>query len=132
MAAKATTAQIRKIHVLAKERGMDADLLHLYIDSMVKKDSLAKLSISEAIKVIDGLAGKKAGEEMATRKQQWKITEQVKKLGWTDEKGNVEEVRLNGFLKERFGIGHFKWLTKKAASDVIEALKAMLNRQEEN
>ena len=76
MASRATPAQIRKIYVLAKETGMDSDLLHLYVSSTVKKDSLSRLTVTDAVKVIDGLSvKKKSREEHATKKQEWKITD---------------------------------------------------------
>lgn len=134
MVSKATAAQIRKIYILAKEQGMDNDLLHLYVDTLVKKKNLSKLSITDAVKVIDGLSGKKRAkdtEEHATKKQIWKIKEQARLLGWVNGNGENDEDRLNGFLRERFGVEHYKWLTKKKASDVIEAFKQMLERQKE-
>ena len=54
----ASAAQKRKIFVLAKEQGMDQELLHAYVCALVKKESLSKLTIREAIQVIDGLSGK--------------------------------------------------------------------------
>ena len=132
MQSKATPAQIRKIHILAKEQGMDSDLLHLYVYNLIKKDSISKLSITDAVKVIDGLNGKKRStEEHATRKQIWKLKELAKQLGWSEEDGGPDEERLNGFLRERFGVEHYRWLTKKKASDAIEAFKKMLERQKE-
>ena len=63
MASRATPAQLRKIYVLAKETGMDSDLLHLYVFNTVKKDSLSALTITDAVKVIDGLSGKKRSRQ---------------------------------------------------------------------
>ncbi len=132
MASKATPAQLRKIYVLARETGMDSDLLHLYVFNTVKKDSLSGLTITDAVKVIDGLSGKKKSrEEHATKKQEWKIKDLAKKMGWLDGAGGADEERLNGFLRERMGVEHYKWLSKKEASGVIEAFKAMLERMEE-
>lgn len=132
--AKVTTAQIRKIHVLAKERGMDDDLLHIYIQNLVKKESISKLTISEAVRVIDGLEPKSggAGEAHATRKQLWHINKQLKELGWVDDQGEPDMKRLDAFLRERFGVEHFNWLTRRKASEVIEAFKAMIERKKTN
>lgn len=133
MASKATQAQLRKIYVLAKEAGMDHDLLHLYVNRMAKKESLSELTITEAGAVIDGILGKARGKgEHVTRRQEWKIKDLAKKMGWKDEKGEADEKRLNGFLRERAGVNHYKWLSKKEASGVIEAFKDMLKRQEED
>ena len=132
MASRATPAQLRKIYVLARETGMDSDLLHLYVSSTVKKDSLSRLTVTDAVKVIDGLSGKKKSrEEHATKKQEWKIKDLAKKLGWLDKDGEADEGRLNGFLSERMGVLNYRWLSKKEASNAIEAFKSMLERQEE-
>ncbi|MGL4791892.1 MAG: hypothetical protein ACRCW1_10820, partial [Anaerotignaceae bacterium] len=50
-----TVAQLRKIHILAKERGLDNEMLHAHIFNLTQKDSIKALSVAEAIKVIDGL-----------------------------------------------------------------------------
>lgn len=132
MASKATPAQLRKIYVLARENGMDSDLLHLHVSRIAGKDSLSRPSITEAVKVIDSLSGKKKGrEERITARQEWKIKDLAKAMGWRNEKGEADEKRLDGFLRERTGVEHYKWLTKKEASGVIEAFKSMLERKKE-
>ena len=56
---KVTTAQQRKIHALARELGMDDDLLHEYVSMLTEKQSLKDLTVMEAVKVIDAMEGKK-------------------------------------------------------------------------
>lgn len=131
--AKATAAQIRKIHVLARERAMDDDLLHLHIQNLTHKEHIRDLTVMEAIWVIDSLEGRprEQKKEPATSRQMWFIRKLLSELGWTDEKGEADMERLDGFLRERFGVGHHKWLDKSKASQVIEAMKAMLERQQE-
>ncbi len=132
MVSKATPAQLRKIYVLARENGMDSDLLHLHVSRIAGKNSLSRISITEAVKVIDSLSGKKKGrEERITARQEWKIKDLAKAMGWKNEKGEADEKRLDGFLRERTGVEHYKWLTKNEASGIIEAFKAMLERQKE-
>lgn len=60
--AKISAAQQRKIHVTAKELGMDDDLLHAYVSMLTGKESLKELTVADAVKVIDGLEGKKGYE----------------------------------------------------------------------
>ena len=48
-----TPAQKRKIHVLARNNGMDEELLHLYVSRLTQKDSIRNLTIMEAVTVID-------------------------------------------------------------------------------
>lgn len=130
--AKVTTAQIRKIHALARERAMDEELLHLYIASLVDRESIRELTITEAVKVIDGLSGREQapGRERATMRQMHYICGLMRDLGWTDEEGNADMARLDGLLRSRFRIDSHRWLDKRKASQVIEALKAMLERRE--
>lgn len=131
--AKATAAQIRKIHVLARERAMDDDLLHLHIQNLTHKVHIRDLTVMEAIWVIDSLEGRprEPKQEPATSRQMWFVRKLLVELGWANENGEADMGRLDGFLKERFGVAHHKWLDKPKASQVIEALKAMLERQQE-
>ena len=129
-----TTAQIRKIHAVARERGLDQDLLHYHIETVTGKDSIKKLTIMEAVNVIDALEGKRteaSGEPRATAKQTWFINSLMKELGWIDEAGKPDMKRLDGFLSKRMGIDSYKWLTKSKASKVIEGLKELAERKEQ-
>ena len=68
---KVTTAQQRKIHALARELGMDDDLLHEYVSMLTEKQSLKDLTVMEAVKVIDAMEGKKgyaAGDRISSQK----------------------------------------------------------------
>lgn len=129
-----TAAQIRKIHVLANERGMDADLLHAHIQVLTKKDSIKKLSLDEGIRVIDSLEGrpgKSQGQEKASYKQNQYIFGLMRKLGWVTDAGEPDTDRLDRFLQSPragFNIGSYKWLTRSKASQLIEALKDMIER----
>lgn len=123
---KITAAQIRKLHVLSRERGMDDDLLHEYIGMLTGKESMKELSCQDAIRVIDALEGKSvAGEKHASSRQMAYIMGLVRGLGWVDEQGSADTERLDGMCKKLTGIHSHKWLDKKQASDLIEALKNM-------
>lgn len=128
---KITQAQQRKIHVTAGELGMDDDLLHEYVYMMTEKESLKSLTINEAVRVIDGLEGKKgyaAGDRISCRQESY-IFILLKKIKWTDQEGNPDKKRLNGFIKKQYGIDDYRWMTRSIASKVIEALKAFDDRQ---
>ena len=128
---KVTQAQQRKIHALARELGMDDDLLHGYVSMMAQKDSLRELSLTEAVKVIDGMEAKKgyaAGDRISRRQEQYLFI-LMEKLGWTDAQGNPDKKRLDGVVKKQYGMDDYRWLTKGAASKVIEALKALAGRK---
>ena len=131
-----TAAQVRKIHVLARERGMDDDLLHAHIQALTQKDSVKKLSLREGISIIDSLEGKPRetqGQAKASYKQLQYIYGLMKNIGWVTETGEPDTDRLDRFLQpHRAGInlGSYKWLTRLSASKLIEALKSMHERQQ--
>lgn len=137
-AAKAVTyEQIKKIHALARERGMDRDLLHEHVEMLTEKSSIKLLTKQEAIVVIDSLEGKTLGrpvENRATHKQMHYIYGLMKELGWVTEDGKADVDRLNRFLqsdKTGFKLSDYRWLNVGTASNLIEALKAMAARQKE-
>lgn len=126
-----TAAQIKKIHAAARERGVDNDLLHEHIHMLVKKDSIKILTREEAAKVIDSLEGKThTGKDHMTQKQRLYLLALVKKLGWTDENGRADEKRLNGMCEKYAQVSRYEWLTRRGASDMIEALKNMIARMD--
>lgn len=134
---KASNAQIRKIHILAREQGLDTDTLHSMVYKTVSKEHISQLAIAEAVKVIDSLSGKKIKKdsnpaEVASMRQINYIKGMMQQLGWVTEAGEPDLKRLNGLLSKCFKLDSFKWLTKEKASDVIEALKSMLERHKEN
>lgn len=132
MAAGITASQMRKIHASARERGMDNDLLHIHVVTLTGKDSLKELTIHEAVRVIDSLEGKGTKEPGGmTWKQMSYIQALARELGWVTEAGKTDDKRLNGFISKRFGVDHYRWLSRSTASKVIEGLKNMLKGQEE-
>lgn len=127
---KITPAQMRKIHMAARQNGMDDDLLHCHMAALLKKSSLRELTIHEAILLIDSLEGKQScpKEDAATSKQIYYIKGLAKDLGWVDQDGNVDMSRVNGMCRQCAKVDNMRWLTKAGASQVIEALKSMLDR----
>lgn len=123
-----TAAQMRKIHVLAKDYGLDNDLLHVHIQTLTGKDSLKELSLGEAIRVIDSMDQK---ANNMTWKQKCLIDKLMQELGWTDEKGIPDDKRLDGFCSKYCGVDSHKWLTRRDASKVIEGLKNMLQNMQQ-
>lgn len=96
---KITTAQCRKIHALARERGIDSDTLHAHVYSLTNKESLKNLSIAEAIKVIDILSG--TNTSRITYRQKDFLLKLCIKLNWTDENGNADNKTLRNFVKNQ-------------------------------
>lgn len=132
-----TYEQIKKIHVLANERGMDNDLLHEHMEMLVGKSSIRVLTKQEAIILIDSLEGKagsRNGKDRATSRQMHFIYGLMKELGWVTEEGKPDLDRLNRFLRSDragFGLEDYRWLNIGTASRLIEALKAMAAREQE-
>jgi hypothetical protein len=124
---------MRKIYAVARELGMDNDLLHTHLCTVTGKDSLKELNIQEAVRVIDSLEGKPVATRTSgmTQKQFKYINILMRDLGWVTEDGRSDYKRLNGFCSKRYGIDHYSWLTVSKASDVIEGLKNMLKEQQE-
>lgn len=128
-----TPAQKRKIWVLARQNGMDDELLHLYVSQLTKKSSIRSLTIMEAVSVIDALEGKNRKEiNHMSMKQEYYMKALAQEVGMVQADGLLDEKRLNGFCRSRYGVGSYSWLTRAQASRVIEGLKAMAERMEDN
>ncbi|MBQ8982690.1 MAG: DUF1018 domain-containing protein [Lachnospiraceae bacterium] len=125
-----TPAQMRRIWALARDNGMDTELLHLYVSRITEKESLKELTIMEAVKVIDALAGKpvETADHLSSRQEQYLI-DLAKQLGMVDEDGNLDRKRLDGFCRSRYSVGSYTWLNRSQAGKVIEGLKAMVERK---
>ena len=128
---KITSAQNRKIHMLASQLGMDDDLLHEFVRAITEKEHISGLSIMEAVRVIDGLEGKKsyaAGSHMSERQKSY-IFFLMRQIDWTEESGKPDLKRLNGLVKKQYGVDSYQFMDRKVASNVIEFFKEMLERQ---
>lgn len=132
-----TYAQIKKIYVLARERGMDDELLHAHIEMRVGKQSIRELTKKDAAALIDSLEGKASSRDVkdrATARQMHFIFGLMKEMGWTTEGGKPDIDRLNRFLqsdKAGFKISDYRLLNIGLASNLIEAFKKMSARGQE-
>lgn len=75
--------------------------------------------------VQSGRAGKYFPGTPLPDRQRKKITQLAEALGWEEEK------RVNGLAMKMFGVARVEWLDYQQCSKLIEALKAMIRRQEE-
>ena len=134
---KITGKQLKIIWTLARQLGMDSELLHDMVFQVTGKDSLKKLSVWEAAAIIDGLVddGAKVRKkrkprrslpenvvELVTGKQIRLIEYLVDQLKWN----NPEQ--LKGF--NRRVIKKERICTKRGAAKIIEGLKAILDRKQ--
>lgn len=60
----------------------------------------------------------------ATVNQRKKVYKLAESLGWT------KKARINGFCRKMFGVESVDWLNYMQCSDLIEALKSMVERKE--
>ena len=129
---KITAAQNRKIHMQAAQLGMDDDLLHEFICMLTEKQHISSLTVTEAAKVIDSFEGKKsyAAGSHATDRQKAYIFFLMRQNGWADAEGEPDIRRLDGLVRKQYGIDSHRFMDRKTASNVIEFLKEMKDRQE--
>ena len=134
---KITEKQLKIIWTLARQLGMDSELLHEMVFEVTGKDSLKKLTVPEAVGIVDGLVddGAKIRKkrkprrdlpenvvELLTGKQIRLIEYLVDQLGWENPN------QLTGF--NRRVIKKERICTKQEASKIIEGLKAILDRKQ--
>jgi hypothetical protein len=132
-----TDKQLKLIWTLARQLGMDGDLLHSIVFYATGKDSLKKLSALEAAAIIDVLI-EDGAKVKKKRKPRRELPENVVELV------TGEQIRLIEYLVDQLGWNHPEQLkgfnkkvikkeriaTKQEASKIIEGLKAILNRRQ--
>lgn len=122
---KITPQQMKKIFILAKEQGLDNEMLHSHVFSITQKEHIGELTKAEGIDVINALnphrSQKPRGNNMASNKQKNYIKGIAKDMQWNKE-------RLNGFIKKIGGVDDINFLTKANASKVIEGLKKLFEK----
>ena len=112
-----TEKQRKLLFVLAKQRGMDNELLHSYVETQTGKQSITEVTTQEAKTLIDGLQEKKqTAKGYITEKQLKYVKGLCQCLSW-------EEKALRQFIEKQYGISNVNWLTSKQAAKLIEGLK---------
>ena len=128
---------IRMLWGIAKspELGMTDEELHLLVLSHTGKDSIKQLNKRELGMMVYVLADMKDSAKgaknrkrqtgnPATVNQRKKVYKLAESLGWT------KKARINGFCRKMFGVESVDWLNYMQCSDLIEALKSMVERME--
>ncbi len=114
-----TEKQRKLLFVLAKQRGMDNELLHSYVETQTGKQSITEVTTQEAKILIDGLQEKKQTVKgYITEKQLKYVKGLCQCLSW-------EEKALRQFIEKQYGISNVNWLTSKQAAKLIEGLKSI-------
>ncbi|RKJ49669.1 regulatory protein GemA [bacterium 1XD42-54] len=137
MAGQKHEPTVRTIWGLAKceELRMTGEELHLVVMAQTGKDSIRKLTQKEISRVVYVLSqmkesSRRGREDLTsmcdgtTQNQRRKVYKLMQALGWN-------EKRINGMCRRMFRIDRLEWLNYKQISDLIEALKAMLERQDQ-
>lgn len=138
MAGKTLLPSIRMVWGIAKspELKLTDEELHLLVQAHTGKESLRELGKRELQTVIRVLLrmkdsvkrserGKRFGGNPATENQRKKIYKLAQALGWD------KPARVNGMCRRMFGVSTVEWLDYKQCSKLIEALKAMAERNED-
>ena len=128
---------VRTIWGLAKseELRMTDEELHLVVMAQTGKESIRKLTKKEIARVVYVLSQMKESSRRGrearmplydgtTQNPRRKVYKLMQALEWN-------EKRINGMCRRMFKIDRLEWLNYKQISDLIEALKAMLDRKEE-
>ena len=131
---------IRTIWGLAKspELSLDEENLYAIILRETRKDSMKKLTQGEIDKVCRVLANMKdtlrserghdkrtdEGGNPQTENLRRKVYALTEELGW-----NNNNARINGFAKKMFQIDRIEWLSVPQMHKLIEALKKMVVRE---
>lgn len=114
-----TEKQRRLLFLLAKQRGMDNELLHSYVETQTGKQSITEVTTQEAKTLIDNLQEKKqTAKGYITEKQLKYVKGLCQCLSW-------EEKALRQFIEKQYGISNVNWLTSKQAAKLIEGLKSI-------
>lgn len=122
------TYTIKTIWGLAKspELRLEKESLYALIYRETGKESMKKLTNKEIEKVCKALSKLKDYQKpgnVGTMKQRQMIYVLSGKLGWNDE-------RMNAFVKRTFGVERLEWLNMQQCSNIIEAMKSMVQRKE--
>lgn len=133
-------ASIRTLWAIAKspELGLSEEDLHAVVFRETGKESMKKLTQGEINTLARVLQNMKDGVQRDTRskrtdeggdprteRQRRKIYALTEALGWND-----DNRRVSGFAKRITGVDRIEWLTVAQCEKVIEALKAMVARQQ--
>ena len=140
---KVSQAQRRKIWAAAKQKGLSEDDVRNIIFAITGQGSTSDISMDEARRIIDRITGKeyktdntyvdynkKANAQkranQITDRQKWKINQLILELGWED-----DQKRIEGFIRKYANVDKVNWLTKQQAVKIIDGLKTMLARQQQ-
>ena len=131
---------IRTIWGLAKSPGLalSEDDLYALVWRETGKEHMRELSQGEIDKVCRALAALKASSgappapakrwpgNMGADRLRGKVYAMSYQLGW-----NGDKARINGLVRKMFEVSALEWLNARQCSQLIEAMKAMAEREKQ-
>lgn len=125
-------ADLAKIHIAAKELGMDRETYQAMLLNIGGKESSAELSDSSRRKVLTHLRQLGWKNKRHTRKQKDPKAKKILALWLAMHRDGIvrdnSDSALNHFIQRQTGVARIEWLKANQANQVIEALKAMRAR----
>lgn len=136
---------IAKIHLAKNQLGLDEDTYRSIISQTVGKDSAAKCTDKQLIKVIEAIKAKGWSDKKPRAKgdkttKERKAYENANKpsiskiyalWGVLQRSGKIkshDKAALDAFVKKYTHVDHVKWLDEEQARKIIEILKQMIAR----
>ena len=122
--------QLQLIWGMAKELGMSKEDVYTLLYRETKKEHMKDCSEVELSRTIQAMILLKERQKnrpgMMTGRQRYRIRELEKELGWQDNKK-----RLTAFIKKYYHVDNLDWLKTEDASSLIESLKKLAEKQQE-
>lgn len=121
--------QTKVIWGMARDLGMEKEDVYTLLYRETEKESMTECTERELSRVIQAMILIKEKRTnrpgKITGRQRYKIKELERKLGWDDDKK-----RLQGFIKKYYHVDRLDWLSSADASNLIEALKKLAEKEE--
>ena len=122
--------QLQLIWGMAKELGMSKEDVYTLLYRETRKEHMRDCSEVELSRTIQAMILLKERQKnrpgMMTGRQRYRIRELEKELGWQDNKK-----RLTAFIKKYYHVDNLDWLKTEDASSLIESLKKLAEKQQE-
>lgn len=127
-------AQLAKIHIAKAAMGQDEDTYRAFLKRVTGKESASALSDKQMVAVLS--AYRDAGWDGAKKTGKWRPKSKkpyVRKIFvlWSllVKAGKVNAKGLKAFVEGQTGVADPEWLTPAQGNNVLEALKAWLDRE---
>lgn len=121
--------QTKVIWGMAKDLGMEKEDVYTLLYRETAKENMTDCTERELSRVIQAMILIKEKRTnrpgKITGRQRYKIKELERALGWDN-----DEKRLQGFIKKYYHVDRMDWLSVADASNLIESLKKLTDKEE--